>query len=430
MTDGEICRGPLLRGFERRQFLKMAGLSSAALALGGPLALAAVRTKEAVPRITFDPVPFPCGNTPFGGPYYPSEESTRQVGTKALYDKAKVWPIGQQIVVRFLNGQGDSWVEKIHRRIEEIAPMWCDYANLGFRFVNRGPCHITINFYPFYDSRGYYHGYGLYDSFIGKDAMSYIKNVQTMNLVFDPSIGRQFKKELVNSEFHRVILHEFGHVLGLIHEHMRPDRPIQWNKTGLYAYANRNWGWDEKTVDQQIIQTYSGNLAGTAFDVRSIMEYQFERGLAYYKDGRPFEAPYNCQLSALDKVAATITYPKVAEIIAEEVLAPGAKALNGSIKAAGQVGRYRFKPGTAGNLTIETGGRMAALIALLTTRSEGQGRGAFGNVVSAAESPAGEGGCRLRIKGLKPNGTYYIEVRNKKPLVGTGDFAITVRKGA
>ena len=37
-------------------------------------------------------------------------------------------------------------------------------------------------------------------------------------------------------EYMRVVLHEFGHALGLIHERQNPSGGIQWNKPVVYRY--------------------------------------------------------------------------------------------------------------------------------------------------------------------------------------------------
>ena len=67
-----------------------------------------------------------------------------------------------------------------------------------------------------------------------------------MNLVFNPEL--QNNPALMQEEFQHVIQHEFGHAVGLIHEHQRPDRPIKWNEDVLLQYFGgppNNWWLDQ-----------------------------------------------------------------------------------------------------------------------------------------------------------------------------------------
>ena len=144
-------------GLGRREFLKVAGLAGTGIVLDGPQVVGQTQA-EVVPVAPKDtdlrPMSRPtrplCANTPFGGPYYPSQESTRQLVPRALFDKMLAWPLEQnRLVFKFLNGQRDPCFARVHERIRKIAMGWCDYANLPFEFVDRGPCHLTINVLPF-----------------------------------------------------------------------------------------------------------------------------------------------------------------------------------------------------------------------------------------------------------------------------------------
>ncbi len=70
------------------------------------------------------------------------------------------------------------------------------------------------------------------------------------------------------------VLHEFGHALGLVHEHENPNgNPIQWNPEALYKWAAQ-YGWDQNKVDTQIIKRYNSNeINGSQYDPQSVMLY-------------------------------------------------------------------------------------------------------------------------------------------------------------
>lgn len=99
---------------------------------------------------------------------------------------------------------------------------------------------------------------------------------------------------------HEVILHEFGHALGMIHEHQNPAGNIPWNKDAVYEYYRRTQTppWDKKKVDENIFAKYSESLTShTSYDDRSIMRYAIPKELTL--DGR--DRPWNADLSPTDE---------------------------------------------------------------------------------------------------------------------------------
>jgi len=110
-----------------------------------------------------------------------------------------------------------------------------------------------------------------------------------------------------------VIVHEFGHAIGAIHEHSVPTGGIVWNLPAVYRYfGGPPNNWSKEDIDFNIIQKYSvSQLNGTTFDKRSIMLYSFPPELILGPASlRKSGTPENTQLSTLDKSFIARFYKK------------------------------------------------------------------------------------------------------------------------
>ena len=105
----------------------------------------------------------------------------------------------------------------------------------------------------------------------------------------------------------RTVLHEFGHALGLVHEHQSPGAAIPWDEPKVIAWYQATQGWDEAETRQQVLDRYNDEpwIAYTEHDPDSIMQYPVERELT---DGN-FFIPWNDDLSDTDKAAIGLLYP-------------------------------------------------------------------------------------------------------------------------
>jgi hypothetical protein len=108
------------------------------------------------------------------------------------------------------------------------------------------------------------------------------------------------------------ILHEFGHALGLLHEHQSPnancDAEIDWDA----AYKiGAGIGWDKGLVDRNFRQlANTTSLNATEVDRKSIMHYSLPPTL--FKRGKE-SACYvteNLELSEQDRKFIASIYPK------------------------------------------------------------------------------------------------------------------------
>src|SRR3546814_16093667 len=75
-----------------------------------------------------------------------------------------------------------------------------------------------------------------------------------------------------------VVQHEFGHMIGMIHEHQNPrDNPIQWDKPAVNAaLGGPPNNWDQDTIDHNMDTKYDvSQIDGSEFDSDSGLLYNF-----------------------------------------------------------------------------------------------------------------------------------------------------------
>jgi hypothetical protein len=408
---------------------------------------APAKSALAAPQSPVDQSPALCGNPPVGGP---AGAVTEDPGPpKAAFDNGKLWQERRRLVVRFLKPRSDPWSMFLRAKVREIAPSWSDYADLPMQFVETDdpPADITVNFSPYRDPDGTFHDYRTYNSLIGNTSANVKPGWASLNLVFPPELAAADDPVWGAAEIRRLILHEFGHAIGLIHEHQRADREIFWDEAQLRTFARDNWGWvatpRSDLVASQVLDPYKpkGRLIGTVFDRKSVMMYRFQKGLAWSDAAHriPFESCRNTVLSPGDKVAAATAYPPVG-IVAdpEQLLGVGLATRDGHVSQVGVVVPFRVPCRPGERLRVEVAGPMPALVAWL--RNPQRPRNPDDpqpppNILGAAETPSGGGSAVLDVVvPVKddPNdeqpGFLFLEVRHRWPLQGTGDFTISITR--
>lgn len=104
------------------------------------------------------------------------------------------------------------------------------------------------------------------------------------------------------------VMHEFGHMLGMIHEHQNPrGQSIQWDDKKVYEWAKNTQGWDKDTTKTNILDKYDLNsINGSDFDPLSIMLYFFPADLTLNNVG----TEQNLRYSGMDVLWITKMYPK------------------------------------------------------------------------------------------------------------------------
>lgn len=200
--------------------------------------------------------------------------------------KGSYWLAGETIRIKFLNGD-----EYLQNKVKQYATQWLQYSNLKFEWVNSNQIAAIKIGFKWNDDYGSW-------SNIGKECITVDQNSPSMNFGwFDSYTSEQ--------EFRRVTLHEFGHALGLAHEHQNPTSPIQWNVEAVYAYYGAS-GWTKEQIDHNVLNKFSTSQVDyTNFDNQSIMLYYLPSSLTL--DGYSF--PLNTFLSEMDILSAYMMYP-------------------------------------------------------------------------------------------------------------------------
>ncbi len=203
--------------------------------------------------------------------------------------RTKQWPRGTVLRCRFLDGSA-----KMQTKVRTLAKAWEQHANVRLSFVAQGAAEIRISFYA--DSGSW--------SAVGRDALN-----TTYFPSHQPTMNFGWVRDNSNAvEDRAVVLHEFGHALGCIHEHQSPTFSRRWNTAAVMQYFQGppNF-WDAAQIERNVLRKYSPQgVRATTFDPASIMLYAFDAEL--FADG---EGPTNnnSDLSRTDRAMIRKMYP-------------------------------------------------------------------------------------------------------------------------
>ena len=220
------------------------------------------------------------------------------------------WAQTQTINVCFVGGSED-----LRRKILKVAQTWIDQSNLKLATPSDLTCkdkdrsEVRIGF----AEPGYW-------SYIGHDSLQ--DELVSNNLV-SMNFGGFDVNPPAEPRMTGVILHEWGHALGLHHEHQSPaggcDAEYNWPK--LYAYYKTNYGWEKDKVDNNVRELMADRSAydWSNQDASSIMIYGSNPD--FLKEGTGSKCYFhdNNVLSALDIKGISITYPKATAESALEI---------------------------------------------------------------------------------------------------------------
>lgn len=309
----------------------------------------------------------------------------------AAVERLKLWQNGRTLRVRFLDGDA-----VVQAKVEAIAKEWEAEANLHLQFVSSGAAEIRVSFAQ----------KGFSWSTVGTDALTAGPDEATMNYGW-------LAPDTDTREYQRVVRHEFGHALGMIHEHQNPAATgvIPWDRPKVYAYYAQQ-GWTKADVDFNIFTVYSEDSTNhTSFDPTSIMEYAIPDSLTVGS----YAIGWNTELSALDRQFMRSQYPAGAP--AEREIVPDGRAVDGDLSVAGEVDTYRFEVATRALHIMRTTGPTDTVLTLHGPDDPG--------AVLASDDDRGVGTNARIVRTLRA-GRYWLTVRHKDP-TATGAYAVSVR---
>lgn len=195
-----------------------------------------------------------------------------------------LWEPGDEITFAFMDGR-----KLIKNKVVETFMEWEKYANIKFvpEVLTKAMVRISFN------QEGSW-------SYLGTECLDIPRHEPTVN--FGWLTTRSQEKEI-----QRVVLHEFGHVLGMIHEHQNPNNIIPWNKDAIYDYyAGPPNNWSRQQVDVNFFEVYDHTRTNSSeFDSQSIMLYPIPNEFTI----GDFAVGWNTVLSDMDKEWMERIYP-------------------------------------------------------------------------------------------------------------------------
>ncbi|MFN8407096.1 MAG: hypothetical protein U0X71_06410 [Sphingobacteriaceae bacterium] len=196
--------------------------------------------------------------------------------------KDHILPNGSIIRIKYIDTDSkNEWFKNeqvliLKQLVKESTEAWEKHANIKFEFIDNdkdADVRIILDFFVFRDDLPT----GSYNRYIDDQDK--------------PNMKLRYRFGQSNNSFRATALHEFGHVLGLDHEHCHPDSKVNISQLD--------------GIDQMPRDLETGYFHHKTYDPLSIMHYGFPGSMT--KDGKDIKE--NLELSAGDITFIQTLYP-------------------------------------------------------------------------------------------------------------------------
>jgi hypothetical protein len=209
-------------------------------------------------------------------PYFlPNLESIELLTEMAIHT-TKMWNPGLTLNIYFMDGNLEN-----KNKVKEYANEWCQHCSIKFNF-NSSLTDSDIRI-----------------SFMQQGCWSYIgTDCKASELIDKPTMNFGWLGQLVNEDEKKgIVLHEFGHALGLIHEHQSPSAKVVWSYGYIYMYFATFYKWTNDQVNRNIFYEFDPKeIKHSELDKKSIMTYHIPPEFTINN----IQFPKNLVLSTID----------------------------------------------------------------------------------------------------------------------------------